>query len=242
MNAQQSFQREALTPEIAEGVKRWQRKQISFLVMLLFFLFLPAGTLNWPLGWVQWGAYMLITVAQMVILMPRSPGLLAERSKVQKGAKGSDIIVLSLASGFLPIVAWIVAGLDFRNGWTPPTSPLVPLTGLIAWLIGYSITIWSMVANPFFSPVVRIQSERGQQVVASGPYAWVRHPGYLGAIIFQLATPFMLNSWPSMIPCLLAVVFYGVRIVLEERTLRDGLPGYTEYTTKVRSRLLPGVW
>jgi protein-S-isoprenylcysteine O-methyltransferase Ste14 len=242
MNAQRSFQREALTPEIAQGVKRWQRKQISFLVMLLFILFLPAGTLNWSLGWVQWGAYVLVTVAQMIILVPRSPALLAERSKVQKGAKGSDIIVLSLAAGILPIVAWIIAGLDFRNGWTVPMSPVVVAAGLVVWLVGYGITIWSMAANPFFSPVVRIQNERGQQVVASGPYAIVRHPGYLGAIIFQLATPFLLSSWPSMIPCLLAAVFYVLRIVLEERTLREGLPGYAEYTNNVRFRLLPGVW
>jgi protein-S-isoprenylcysteine O-methyltransferase Ste14 len=99
-----------------------------------------------------------------------------------------------------------------------------------------------MVSNPFFSTVVRIQTDRGHTVATGGPYRFVRHPGYAGALALTLATPFLLGSWPALIPSVALVAILVVRTILEDRTLRRELPGYTEYAGRVRYRLLPGIW
>ena len=99
-----------------------------------------------------------------------------------------------------------------------------------------------MAANRFFSGTVRIQEEREHRVVTRGPYHYVRHPGYAGAILFDLGTPPALGALWAFIPALLTVIFVFVRTALEDRTLNEELAGYQEYTQQVRYRLLPGVW
>jgi len=108
--------------------------------------------------------------------------------------------------------------------------------------VGYSIVLWAIASNAFFAPVVRIQTERGHTVVTRGPYRIVRHPGYVGAILFTLAMPLMLASWWSLIPSAAAAILYVIRTALEDRTLQAELSGYTEFTQKTRYRLVPGVW
>ena len=99
-----------------------------------------------------------------------------------------------------------------------------------------------MVANAFFVATVRIQTDRNQMVISSGPYRYVRHPGYAGTILLHLAMPFMLNSLWALIPAGLIVLVLIVRTALEDKTLHDELLGYKEYAARVRYRLLPGVW
>ncbi len=107
---------------------------------------------------------------------------------------------------------------------------------------GVAITAWAMAVNPFFSSVVRIQTDRGHHVVAAGPYRYVRHPGYAGMELVTLAGPILLGTLWGLVPAAVVGGAFALRAALEDRTLRDELPGYTAYAASVRSRLLPGIW
>ena len=227
---------------ISRGVALWRRKQISFLLLLAVMLFLSAGRWNWALGWMQFGLYVVSVTAQAVILIKRNPELIAERAKVQKGSKTWDVVITSIAVVWMPIATWITAGLDVRYSWSPPL-PWVLVAGAVAvWALSYAEVIWAMASNPFFSATIRIQKDRGQRVADGGPYRYLRHPGYAGAILFQLVTPLTLASWWAFIPSVIAVILLIVRTALEDRLLQTELDGYKEYTDRVRYRLLPGLW
>ena len=109
-------------------------------------------------------------------------------------------------------------------------------------VIGYALFVWATASNAFFSQIVRIQTERGHTVVTGGPYRFVRHPGYAGAILFELAVPFLLASWWAFIPSLIGAGLLVLRTALEDRTLQAELSGYPAYARQVAYRLLPGVW
>jgi len=224
------------------GGALWLSKQATFLLILVAILFGSAGRLDWGLGWLQVGLYAVTVLGQALILIPRNPALIAERSRLQPGSKGWDIVLASLAAIWLPIATWIVAGLDARYGWSAPLPLALIVAAVAVFLLSYGFVIWAMASNPFFAATVRIQSERGHTVATDGPYRLVRHPGYLGALVFQLATPFTLGSWWALIPSGLASLLYVVRTALEDKTLLDELDGYSDYARQVRYRLLPGVW
>jgi protein-S-isoprenylcysteine O-methyltransferase Ste14 len=116
------------------------------------------------------------------------------------------------------------------------------LAGLVFNLIGYGLFLWAMVSNAFFSEGVRVQEERGHRVATGGPYQYVRHPGYAGAILAGLATPFLLGSLWGLILATVSATLYVIRTGLEDRTLIEELPGYGEYASQTRHRLVPGVW
>jgi protein-S-isoprenylcysteine O-methyltransferase Ste14 len=136
----------------------------------------------------------------------------------------------------------LVAGLDERLGWLPAMSPAVRWAGGIVMCLGYGLFSWGMAENQFFSSMVRIQGERGHAVCSTGPYRFVRHPGYIGVIVYSLAAPLLLGSAWAYIPAVLTAGVVVVRTVLEDGTLRKELEGYSEYAQKVRYRLIPGVW
>ncbi|MBE2267858.1 MAG: isoprenylcysteine carboxylmethyltransferase family protein [Anaerolinea sp.] len=231
------------SPEVQQAVKTWTRKQISFLFMLAIFLFVSAGTLEWLGGWLQMATYTIITIFNISVLTTRAPELIAERSKLQAGSKKWDVWITVFAALLMPILTWVIAGIDFRNGWTqPPLGLGWMIAGAVLFTISYLITTWAMLANQFFSATVRIQTERGHRVMTGGPYALVRHPGYVGAILFQIVTPLMLGSLWAFIPSIIAVALFVIRTYLEDKTLQAELPGYREYAQKTRYRLLPGVW
>jgi protein-S-isoprenylcysteine O-methyltransferase Ste14 len=135
-----------------------------------------------------------------------------------------------------------VAGLDVRFGWSPPMSLALHLVGVLGFVLGWALVLWATASNAFFSTTVRIQQERGHTLQTGGPYQFVRHPGYAGGIIYQLATPLLLGSWWAFMPMLLSVPLYVARTTLEDRLLHDELDGYPAYARQVRFRLLPGVW
>ena len=137
-----------------------------------------------------------------------------------------------------PLAFCIVIGLDRRWQWSPPLQ----LTALIVVASGMAFAIWAFVANQFFSAVVRIQKDRGHAVVTSGPYRFVRHPGYAGGALSYVAAPVMLGTLWALIPAAPLIAALVVRTALEDRTLRDELAGYAEYTQKVCYRLVPGIW
>jgi protein-S-isoprenylcysteine O-methyltransferase Ste14 len=118
----------------------------------------------------------------------------------------------------------------------------VKFAALAVILASYAFSSWALIENRFFSSVVRIQKERDHQVVSSGPYRWVRHPGYAGALWLYLATPLFLDSVWAFIPAVLLMAVLVIRTRLEDRTLQEELDGYREYAQRVRYRLFPGIW
>lgn len=194
------------------------------------------------MGWAYVGVFFAFDVATALALMPRHPELLIERSTIREGNKGWDKVILRLAAGYLPMAAWLVAGLDERYGWSPQILPGLEIGALAVVVIGFGVTVWAMAANAFFSVVVRIQDDRGHAVASGGPYRYVRHPGYVGAILLTVGAPIMLGSWWALVPSVLSALLYVVRTALEDQTLQRELDGYKEYTQQTRYRLLPGVW
>jgi protein-S-isoprenylcysteine O-methyltransferase Ste14 len=224
------------------GVVRWALRGLFAKVFVAGLLFLSAGSWAWAWGWVYIGLFVLFDLATALVVMPRHPALLAERAEIQEGTKRWDKVLVRLSAAYLPMISWVVAGLDVRFGWSAPFPILYQYMGLVVVALGYGLVVWSMAANPFFSATVRIQTDRGHTVQKGGPYAIIRHPGYAAAILFQSATPFLLGSWWALIPMLTTVPLYVLRTALEDQTLQEELPGYTEYTGQTRHRLMPGIW
>ena len=156
-------------------------------------------------------------------------------------SKKWDIWLTILGALLLPLILYVVAGLDRGAEWSalPFWLQVVALVGMV---LGIAITDWAMWANRFFSGTVRIQEDRGHTVAAGGPYRAVRHPGYVGTLVFEVFTPLLLGSWWAWIPGLLSAVLLLVRTALEDRTLQEELEGYEAYARQVRYRLLPGLW
>lgn len=207
-------------------------------------VFLAAGTTHWPMGWVYYGLAAGLTLLSRALVALAHPDLLAERgaSMEAENAKDWDRPLSLLVGLLMPLIVSIVVGLDKRWGWTAPLPGWVAPAALGFLLAGYTIATWALVANRFFSGVVRIQSDRGHHVVRGGPYHFVRHPGYAGALLAAFATPLMLNSYWGLIPAGLYVILIVVRTALEDRALHEELPGYRDYAQETRYRLLPGVW
>ena len=205
-------------------------------------LFWPAGRIDW---WPAWAALavMFVWIAGTAIVVLRlNPALLAERLGPRRGAKTWDAAIVS-TMGLVTLVRYIVAGLDQRHGWTGGLPVAAQVAALAVCALGNDLLfLWAIASNAFFSQVVRIQSERGQTVVTGGPYRHVRHPAYIGEILYELAVPVLLASWWAMIPSGLAAILLIVRTALEDRTLRAELAGYADYARRVRYRLVPGIW
>jgi protein-S-isoprenylcysteine O-methyltransferase Ste14 len=227
--------------ETRRGVVRWLIREVLGVVFVALTLFIPAGTLAWPMGWALVALYAIWVAANAYLLIPRNPGLLVERASRKKSAKTWDTVIISIY-GLTTLAKHIVAGLDLRFGWTEPIPLFVQLAALIVAALGYALVTWSMTANAFFSAVNRIQDDRGHSVASGGPYRFVRHPGYVGTIAFELVTPLMLGSLWALIPGVLSALLFVARSALEDRMLHRELDGYGAYAQRVRWRLLPGLW
>jgi len=204
-------------------------------------LFVSAGRLDWPAAWVLSLLYLCYLLAAVIWGTLKAPDLLAERSKRADNVKSWDRVIMAIYT-LLLFIMLILAGLDVgRFEWS--TMPLAAqLVGLIGLFPAAGMTSWAARANAYLSRMVRIQEDRGHQVVSTGPYQYVRHPMYVGVIILVLSIPLLLGSWWALVASGLIVILFVVRTSLEDRTLQDELPGYAEYAEKVRYRLLPGVW
>jgi protein-S-isoprenylcysteine O-methyltransferase Ste14 len=214
------------------------------LVFFLFggVLFGSAGRLDLPMVWAYLCAYCGALLAFALITVRRDPDLLRERRGGRPGAKGWDRILLTIY-GLLFFVTWIVAGLDVGRFHWSDTVPLgLQIAGLIVAAAAFGLVWWATWVNTFFSRVVRIQEDRGHQVAASGPYRYVRHPGYTANVLAWPSTALALGSWWAMLPAAGIILIFILRTILEDRTLHQELAGYAEYAQQVRYCLLPGVW
>lgn len=216
---------------------------VTVLSSLVFFgaiLFVSAGRINWLEAWIFLGIYLAGVIANGVWSLRNNPEVLNERGRIGKNAKSWDKVIGILYMVLL-FAIYILAGLDMRFGWSE--TPLwVKILGGAAFALSMALTFWVMTANTFLSTFVRIQEDRGHTTVTSGPYRFVRHPMYLGIVFMSLGMPLLLGSWWAIIPGVLNIGLFIVRTTLEDRTLQAELPGYKEYTRRVRYRLVPGVW
>lgn len=228
--------------ELNKGLINWAIKGVTYKAYVAVVLMLAAGRWKWGAGWLYVIIFLAFDLATALVVIPRDPTLLIERSRVHPDVKPWDKVIMPLVAGLLPLVGWILAGLNERWSWNPQVDQTWQLTGFLLSVIGHGIVVWAMGANPFFSPLVRIQEERGHVVADGGPYRFLRHPGYLGAIIFSIGIPILLGSWWALIPGMVSVVLYFVRAYLEDQTLQEELPGYIEYAKRVKFKLVPGIW
>ncbi|MBT8066123.1 MAG: isoprenylcysteine carboxylmethyltransferase family protein [Gammaproteobacteria bacterium] len=216
-------------------------RSVASLGLFAAVLFWPAGTIGWAAGWAYLAVLIASSAAMMAYVYRVSPDLIEHRMRVGSGTKGWDKVVLSVF-GLTYLAILVVAGFDaVRYEWST-MSPWLWFAGLAIFLPGAVLVTWAMGVNPFFEKTVRIQSERGHRVIDSGPYAFVRHPGYVGLFGWTLSVPLFLGSMWAFLPALLSVATMVIRTALEDRTLRAELEGYEEYAGKVPFRLIPGVW
>jgi protein-S-isoprenylcysteine O-methyltransferase Ste14 len=216
----------------------------AYVLLSSALLFVAAGTIHWPAGWVYVLSALAVTLGSRLIALRVHPDMLRERARFTQGegVPAWDRWLAPLVGLAGPVAMVIVAGLDHRFGWSPPLPPALPWIGLALLVLGYGLTTWAFVANRFFAAGVRIQAERGHTVVDAGPYRWVRHPGYAGGIVAFVGVPLLLGTLWAYLPAGLTVAAVVVRTALEDKLLRQDLPGYAEYARRVRYRLLPGVW
>ena len=209
----------------------------AFLVLAAVALFASAGTIAIAGFWFYLAIFAAVVAASLLWL---DPGLLRER--MRPGGKRPPL-ALQLFTIVL-VLHWVVAGLDRgRFHWTDSVPPWLQAVGLIGLAGGYALCFWAMAVNRFFSSVIRIQSDRGQYVVTTGPYGVIRHPGYTAGIIIIVASGVALGSWlAAALLVIVSLPFLLYRAITEDRILQARLPGYSDYAASVRWRLLPGIW
>ena len=216
-------------------------EQMLGIVGMAVALFWSAGRIDWWPPWAAIAVWLACYTAMDILLIRFNPDLMAERLTPPKGAKTWDRAILSILR-LTELVRYVLAGLDQRYGWTGGFPLAVQIAALMVCVLSYALLAWAMVSNPFFSQIVRIQSDRGHAVVADGPYRYVRHPAYVGMIVFEPAMSTLLASWWALIASGLCVILLILRTALEDRTLQAELTGYVDYARQVRYRLLPGIW
>jgi protein-S-isoprenylcysteine O-methyltransferase Ste14 len=206
-------------------------------------LFLAAGTAHWPEAWIFLIGFTVLGLGLGSSLARRDPGLLEERlrSPIQKNQKGADKILLTVL--ILLMYAWLAfMALDaVRFGWSR-VPRWVEGFGALGVLLSTWIGYRALRANPFAAPVVKIQKERGQRIVTTGPYRYVRHPMYGGALLWFIGLPLLLGSWWGLAAAPVFLVLLVIRIRIEEKALRNELQGYAAYAEQVRYRLVPLIW
>jgi protein-S-isoprenylcysteine O-methyltransferase Ste14 len=222
-------------------IARYAVRETMGLVVMGVALFFPAGRINWWPAWAALAVMLAWTTATAIVILRFNPDLLAERLGPRRGAKSWDTAILSVL-GIVQLARYVVAGLDQRYGWTGGIPLLAQIAALIVCVLGYALVVWATASNAYFSQIVRIQKERGQTVATGGPYRYMRHPAYAGAILYELAVPVLLASWWALLVSVLNALLLILRTALEDRTLQDELDGYADYARQVRSRLLPGIW
>lgn len=215
-----------------------------FIVLPAVILFGSAGTIQWPMGWIYLGLTVGGALLSRVLAGRVHPDLLRERasSLYAEDVPQWDRILVAFVATFIPATIMLVAGTDKRFGWSPVHTVWPAVAGTLLLIAAMALVIWAMTTNRFFSAYVRIQTERGQQPVSSGPYAVIRHPGYLGGILNNVAAPLILGSWWTFIPAVIGIGFIILRSALEDRWLQVSLTGYSDYARKVKWRLIPFIW
>jgi protein-S-isoprenylcysteine O-methyltransferase Ste14 len=222
-------------------ILRFAFREIMGIAFVGVALFWSAGRVDWWSGWAMVAILLGWILTTAIVILRINPDLLAERLGPGKGAKSWDTAIMGIV-GMASLARLIVAGLDQRYAWTGDFPLALQIGALVACVLGYTVVVWATASNAFFSQIVRIQAERAHAVATGGPYRVVRHPAYVGTILFELAAPILLASWWAFIPGVLNAILFVIRTDLEDRTLQTELIGYADYAHQVRYRLVPSIW
>lgn len=222
---------------------------VGFTALLLW---LSAGFQLWLTAWIYIIFLLIFSTVFMAAMVKKNPALLNLRGAPRKAIRSTPLQRYDKIYFFfyvpLFVLIPIVAGFEYRGflmTWVIIHSTLslwLISLGFVLILIGDTIFGWAMVSNPFFHGMMKIQEERGHQVISKGPYQWVRHPGYLGQILFYFGTPLILGSWWAFLLGVIMGIAFIYRTAKEDQVLQIELEGYSEYTAQVRKRLIPGIW
>jgi protein-S-isoprenylcysteine O-methyltransferase Ste14 len=212
-------------------------QSVVFFALMAVALFASAGTIGLPVYWVYLAIFAAVFVASFLLLDPD-----LARERLQPGGKRPPLGLWVFS--VVLFAHWIVAGVDHgRCHWSDTVPTWLQGLGLVLLAAGYALCLWAMRVNRFFSSVVRIQSDRGHVLITGGPYAYVRHPGYLAGIVIIGASGLALDSWlATLLLTVGSVPFLLYRAITEDRVLLAQLPGYRDYAASVRWRVVPGLW
>ena len=207
------------------------------VVLVGMLVFLPAGTLSYPLGWLFMGLLFIPMLIAGFVMLSKAPDLLARRLDAKE--KQADQKAVVAVSGLMFIGGFLVAGLDYRFGWSQ--MPLaVTVVDSVLFLVAYGLYGEVLRENAYLSRTIKV--EAGQRVIDTGLYGVVRHPMYAATILLFMMMPLVLGSWYAAIIFLIYPVLIVLRLKGEEKLLTKELPGYEDYQKKVKYRLLPFVW
>ncbi|MEN6392097.1 MAG: isoprenylcysteine carboxylmethyltransferase family protein [Syntrophomonas sp.] len=209
---------------------------VIIMIVMGLVLFLPAGSVKFWQAWIWWSIIFILMLFTTAYFIKKDPGLLSRRMKVKE--KEPQPAVLRFLS-FLSMLTFLFPGFDYRFHWSAVPVWLVIVADVMV-VLGYILIIRVFKENSYASTVIQVEKE--QQVIATGPYAMVRHPMYTGLLITMLFTPLALGSYWALIFAFLFIPTTVYRIKKEEATLSRELPGYTDYLAKTRYRLIPSIW
>ena len=231
------------TENKAVSPRQWIRLVVVYSLIPLI-LFLCSGDIDWWQAWLYALLILCAGIGGRAWAEQRHPGITSERQNKTsfKNAKSWDKVLAPLMAVSLVFPMVIVAGLDHRYHWSPEFPLWLIIVGFILILFGYAFASWALAENRFFSGVVRIQTDRGHVVCDSGPYKFVRHPGYAGNILALFGIVLGLGSIWTLIPAVVALIITVIRTKLEDRVLHEELQGYGDYAKRVRFRLIPGIF
>ena len=216
--------------------------QIAIVLLIqAAILFLGSGRFNWIWAWIFLGIYLASIAVNSLFMLRDNLETVAERGHAQF-SRDWDRLLGGLWALMQFLAIPLVAALNLRFSWTADPSLLWHVAGGVLFAAGLALFGWAMITNAYFSTAVRIQTDRGQTVCRTGPYRFVRHPGYAGTLLQSVGMPLLLGSWWALIPGVLAGAFMTARAALEDRTLQAELPGYADFAREVTYRLVPGLW
>lgn len=225
-----------------DAVVKRAAQVISVLLLFMLVFFLSAGRVDLPRAWFFFSLYFISLLFNMVIFLKFNPEIIKARSEMKWGEMEWWDKLFAVFYFMFLFIMFIVCGLDVGRLRISSIGMEFLVAGVIFFVVGWGFLVWAMVENKFFETAVRIQKEKEHRVISTGPYAIVRHPGYVGMILFYGCAPFIIGSLYGLIPALLLAVAFIFRTYFEDRMLYEELPGYREYTKKVRYRLVPFIW
>ncbi|MCX6655354.1 MAG: isoprenylcysteine carboxylmethyltransferase family protein [Candidatus Bathyarchaeota archaeon] len=215
----------------------------AMLAIMMVVFYVSAGRIDIPQSWFLFSVIFVYFEASNIALYRYNPELLIQRLKIRrKGSKTWDEVLMRLTNLTALLLVPAVAGLDVGRYQLSSLGLPYSVVGVVSLIVSSVLINWAMIENPYFEPTVRIQDDRDHRVVTTGPYAIVRHPGYLSGILWLASVPLILGSLYAFAPYVLYAVLITLRTYLEDRTLREELRGYTEYAERVRYRLVPWIW
>ncbi len=218
---------------------------VGYILLFVILLFIPAGTLDWPAAWGLLAVLFIVRLASVLALWRTRRALLDARTIVPVPQAGQPLADRILLPAYMAAYAAQVAFASWdiwHLHWSPPLALWIRVAGLLIFAIGWWVIYLALRENAFALTVVRMQTDRGQGVVDTGPYAIVRHPMYSGITLVMIGFPLWLGSIAALIAAIVPVALLAARIHFEERLLGVRLTGYDEYKHRVRWRLVPNAW